>query len=432
MNLLEFPKNFLWGASTSAHQVEGNNHNDWTEWEKKQAEHLAADAPRRFEKTSPVWEQIKHQATDKNNYISGLACDHYRRFEADLDLAKQLGLTAYRFSIEWSRIEPKQGQFNEQEIEHYRELLKAIKARGMVPFVTLWHWTLPLWVSEQGGWRNRRTIEYFSHYVAHVVEAYKNDVKYWVTTNEQESVAGEAYFLGHWPPQQRSLLSYLRVTNNLIDAHRAVYPIIKALDSDAEVGIVNGYVYFDVEHRRALNRLLKSVANWWGYYYSLGRIGRRLDFIGLNYYFHNRINYWFSRNTNEQVSDLGWEIYPGGIYHVLKLLKRFKKPIYITEHGVADGKDKYRAKYIDDSLRQIHRSISEGADVRGYFHWSLLDNFEWDKGFWPRFGLIEIDYATQERKIRDSALHYAEIIKANAVTSNDLNNLTRRKNYARL
>jgi beta-glucosidase len=417
MGVLKFPKDFLWGASTSAHQVEGANHNDWTEWEKTQAKHLAGDAQRRFGKISPVWSEIEPEATDPANYISGQACDHYNRYEEDLDIAKQLGLTAYRFSIEWSRVEPRKGEFDESAIEHYRKMIQAVRQRGMEPFVTLWHWTIPIWVRDEGGWASRKTIDHYTHYVAKAVEELRDDVRFWVTTNEQESVAGEAFLLGHWPPQKRSLLAYLKVTHHLIDAHRAAYPIIKALDPDAQVGIVNGYVHFDSEHKRLVNRVLKNLADWWNYFYALGRIGSRVDFIGLNYYFHNRINYWFGRKAKRQTSDMGWELYPRGIYHVLKLLKRFRKPIYITEHGLADRQDRYRIWYVNQTLREVHRAISEGADVRGYFYWSLLDNFEWDKGFWPRFGLIEVDRKTQRRKLRPSALDYARIIKNNGVQS---------------
>ncbi|MEK7481920.1 MAG: glycoside hydrolase family 1 protein [Patescibacteria group bacterium] len=418
---LIFPARFYWGSSTSAHQVEGNNHNDWTEWEKENAERLAKEAKKKFGYLQN-WPEIKEQAQNPQNYISGRACDYYNRFEEDFDIAKSLGHNAHRFSIEWSRIEPEEGKFNEKEIEHYRKVIKALKSRGIEPFVTLWHWTNPLWIRDIGGWENKKTIEYFLRYVEKIVSKFDYEIKFWITLNEPEIYSSISYLKGEWPPQKRNPLSYLLVIENLIKAHREAYKIIKKIQPAVKVGIAKNNVYFEAYQNKLINRLLKKIIDWWWNFYFLNRIKKYHDFIGLNHYFYNLIkNFKFNQNENREVSDLGWEIYPEGIYYVLKDLKKYGKSIYITENGLADAKDEKRGKFIKEHLYWVNKAIQGGVDVRGYFYWSLLDNFEWDKGFWPRFGLVEVDYSakggsasggkTMKRKIRKSALEYAKIIK---------------------
>lgn len=420
--LFKFPKNFYWGAAASAHQVEGGNNNDWSVWEKENAEWLAGEV----KKKRPKWQQEKFpEMLDPRNYVSSRACGHYNRFEEDFDIAKSLGHNAHRFSIEWSRIEPAEGKFNEAEIEHYRKVIRSLRERGMEPFVTLWHWPVPLWLRDKGGWESRETPKYFARYAEKIVSEFKNDVKFWVTLNEPEVYTSLSYLIGIWPPQKKNPISYFLVLRNLIKAHRAVYEAIKKIRPDAQVGIAKNNVYFSTDSDSFQNQLLKRLADWWWNSYFLNQISnrvyKRLDFIGLNYYFHNNIKYnplagpagWFNQNENKIVSDIGWELYPEGIYHVLKDLQKYGKPVYITENGLADAKDEKRGWFIKESLKNVHRAIQEGADVRGYFYWSLLDNFEWDKGFWPRFGLVEVDYKSMERKIRPSAKAYAEICKNN-------------------
>ncbi|PIP92029.1 beta-glucosidase [Candidatus Wolfebacteria bacterium CG18_big_fil_WC_8_21_14_2_50_39_7] len=407
---LKFPKGFYWGSATSAHQVEGNNVNDWSEWEKKNAERLAKEAK---EKWQP-WQQEKFpEMFNPENYISGRACDHYHLYEQDFDIAKKLGHNAHRFSIEWSRIEPEQGKFNEKEIEHYRKVILALKKRGIEPFVTLWHWTNPLWIRDIGGWENKKITDYFERYAEKISNALGENVKFWITLNEPEIYASNSYFAGVWPPQKKNLFAYLRVLNNLIKAHRKAYGVIKKANSNSKIGIAKNNIYFEAYQNKLVNRVLKKFIDWWWNFYFLNRIRNHQDFIGLNHYFHNRINYGFNKNENKKISDIGWELYPEAIYYVLKDLKRFNKPIYITENGLADGGDKKRSWFILESLKNIGKAINEGVNVRGYLHWSLMDNFEWDKGFWPRFGLVEVNYKTLERKIRPSALQYAKICKTN-------------------
>ncbi len=417
-NRIKFPDGFLWGAATAAHQVEGGNTNDWSQWEKKNAARLAKEAEAYWKK----WQREKFPEMLKpENYISGRACDHYNRYEEDFDLAKEMGHNTHRFSIEWSRIEPEEGKFNQEEIEHYRKVIRALKGRGIEPFVTLWHWTMPIWFTGMGAFGKRKNIKYFVRFCETMVEELKDEVKFWIVLNEPEIYAAHGYFNGQWPPQKRNIFIYLKVLKNLARAYKAVFFAIKKIANSTSVGISKNNVYFE--------GWLSPLVNWWWNFCFLNIIKNYLDFIGLNYYFHNRIKGCrFNQNKNKETTDMGWEIYPEGIYHVLMGLKKYQKPVYITENGLADADDKQRAKFVIDHLKFIHKAISEGVDVKGYFHWSLLDNFEWDKGFWPRFGLIEVDYETLERKPRPSCRIYAEIAKQNELTPDITNKAEKEKN----
>ncbi len=363
---------FYWGAATSAHQVEGGNTNDWSEWEKKKG--------------------IEH---------SGKACDHYHRFREDFDIARSLGHNAHRFSIEWSRVEPEEGKFNEKEIEHYREIVRALRERGLEPFVTLWHWTIPLWFRDRGGWLAKDAPELFARYVEKVVSmlggptAKFDAVRFWITLNETNVYTGQGYWNGSWPPGKGSLVRYIVANHHLSQAHHAAYKVIKSINPRSEVGVAHSMIYF----MKFPARLKKF---FWNHFF-LNSIQKNQDFVGVNYYHSDR-------DTSTR-SDMGWPIDPEGFYEVLKDAARYQQPIYVLENGIADAKDEKREKFIQDHIAAIQKAMHEGADVRGYFYWSLLDNFEWDKGFGPRFGLVEMDYKTMERRIRSSALEYKKIIE---------------------
>ena len=380
--ILKFPEGFLWGTATSAYQVEGRIEN--SDWSK--------------------------------DFPAGIACNHYELYERDFDLLKSLNQNAYRFSIEWSRIESKEGKFNEKEIEHYKKVITTLKEIGIEPFVTLWHWPIPIWLRNKGGWQYGKIPDYFARYTEKIVNAFGSDVKFWITLNEPEIYARYSYLSGVWPPQKKNLISYLLVIHNLIRAHRKAYKIIKKLNQSAQIGIAKNNTYFEAYQNKLINRVLKKNIDWWRNFYFLNRIKNHQDFIGLNHYLHNRINYGFNKNENEKVSDMRRELYPEAIYYVLMDLKRYNKPIYITENGLADAGDQKRGWFILETLKNVSRAIGEGVDVKGYLHWSLMDNFEWDKGFWPRFGLLEIDYKTLERKVRPSANFYRDICVANEIT----------------
>lgn len=408
MNFDRFPKNFLWGASTSAHQVEGNNKNDWTSFENKNAISMAENA----KKMGFFLDKFSKDAQKPSNYISGLACCHAENFDSDFYLANKIGLNAYRFSIEWSRIEPEKGKFDKNAIDHYKKVIRVLRTYKIEPVVTLWHWTLPVWFAQRGGFLKRKNVKYFLRFVKRMAFELKDEVKYFVTLNEPEIYSMNSYFRGIWPPQKKGLVNFYKVTQNLILAHVGSYILIKKMNREAEVGIAKNNTYFEIGKPSFTNKALKKIADKYWNDYFLQKISKYQDFIGLNYYFRNRIEGWFNKNRNARTSDLGWDLYPRGIYYVLRDLQKYKKPILITENGLADAQDKNRSWFLTETIKSIAKAIDEGVDVRGYLHWSLIDNFEWDKGFWPRFGLIEIDYKTQKRKIRSSAEEYGRIIQS--------------------
>jgi beta-glucosidase len=405
-----FPKGFFWGASTASHQVEGGTKNDWSEWEKKNATRLAKEAESKF-RFLANWKEIAGDATNPENYISGEACDHYHRYKEDFTLAKELLHTATRFSIEWSRIEPRRGVFSEEGIAHYRQIVATCREMGLEPFVTLNHWTLPLWLSDEGGFSSSKFPHYFARFTQKVVTALGEQVTFWITLNEPDVVSSYAYIKGAWPPQKKSFVEYYVVLKNLIKAHRAAYQCIKKIQPKASVGIAKHQVVFEIKRRTFVNKVLFCGAQYFWNRWFLHKIVAYQDFIGLNFYERNVIDNGFHKNENLKVTDMGWEFYPDALYEALVELKQYKKPIYITENGLADAKDMQRGEFITRSVKAIERALGAGVDVRGYLYWSLLDNFEWDKGFWPRFGLIEVDYKTKARTIRPSAYTYRDIIK---------------------
>jgi beta-glucosidase len=395
---LNFPPQFFWGCATSAHQIEGGLLNDWTEWEK---------SPRRLA-------DLARKQLDPLDFISGRAANSYTDDNADLRCLEDLHANAYRFSLDWSRIEPTEGQFDTEALEHYLQFIKKLRARQIEPFVTLWHWPLPLWLSAKGGWENKEIAFYFNRFVAQVVNYLNAEVNFWITLNEPMVYAAQSYLVGEWPPQKKSPLRTWRVINNLAAAHRAAYQTIKGIDAGNKIGIAKHNQYFEAQGNKLINRGLKVLADWWWNERFLNKIKDQQDFIGLNYYFHNLVNYGFSRQYfYQKKSDLDWGLHPEGIYYLLQDLKKYHKPIYITENGLADKGDQHRAWYIREILTNIHRAIGDGAEVKGYFHWSLIDNFEWLYGFHPRFGLYEVNYQTFERTPRPSAKFYADICQHN-------------------
>jgi beta-glucosidase len=414
MSKLFFPPGFLWGAATAAHQVEGGNHNNWTEWEKENAVRLAQEAEAKFGHLSN-WVEIEKEATNPENYLSGSACDHYHRYTEDFNIAQSLGHNAHRFSIEWSRIEPEFGKFDEKEIEHYRQVIASLRARGIEPFVTLWHWTLPLWLAKEGGIAAKNFPCYFEYYVEKIVRALGSDVTFWITLNEPDVILAHGYLRGTWSPQKRNVFLYIKSLYSLKHAHQKAYAVIKKYAPQAQVGIAKHQISFKIAHPTLINRFLKYITDLLWNRLFLNLIRDEQDFIGLNHYNRNVINNGFYKQQSAILTDIGWEYWPDSIYQALMELKPYGKPIYVTENGLADANDKLRKMFIRISLTALHQAIQDGAQVRGYLHWSLLDNFEWDKGFWPRFGLVAVDYATKQRTIRESALEYAKICKENAL-----------------
>lgn len=387
--VFKFPDGFLWGAASASYQVEGGiSNNDWAK-----------------------------AAEDGRIMPAGKSTDHYHRYKEDFDIAKSLGHNSHRISIEWSRIEPEEGKFDHKEIEHYKNVIKAMRERGLTPLITLWHFTLPLWFANRGGFASKESPAFFSRYCKHVVDELNEEGIIWTTMNEPIVWSTFAYLWGQWPPFELFKTGvFLKVIRNLIKSHKHAYNEIKETTPSASVGIVKNNMYMHVSRYSRFNPFLyvNRIFNdyFWNRYF-MNKVKDHIDTIGLNYYFHTE----FGRKEKYVKSDMGWDLYPEGITHVLKDLKKFNKPIYITEAGIADEKDHFRAEYIKDLVVAINKAIEDGVDVRGYMYWSLLDNYEWLFAYSKKFGLVEVDPKTFERKIRSSAYEYKKICESNSVTT---------------
>ncbi|MDD5044462.1 MAG: family 1 glycosylhydrolase [Candidatus Omnitrophica bacterium] len=389
--MLEFPKEFFWGSAIAAHQVEGGNiHNDW--WD------------------SEIKGVFK--------FPSGNACRHYELFRQDFDLARQLNQNALRFSIEWSRVEPRPGEFNEAEIQHYKDVVLALRERKIEPVITLHHFTNPVWFNQLGGWQNKKAVDYFLGFVEKVVNALSSDVKYWVTINEPMIYLYFGYSLGIWPPHKKGILNTISSYKSLVRAHVKAYRVIHTVYKnknlpEPKVSIAANLRYFMPCKDDFTTRLAVHMRDRLYNFYFLEDIHKAgaLDYIGVNYYTKEDVP---AKSGCAQVekNSLGWDIYPAGFYELLLKLKKFKLPVFILENGICTVDDDQRWKYIYEHLKSLHRAMEAGIEVLGYLYWSLMDNFEWDKGFGPRFGLIDIDYNTYERKIRESAQKYAQVCLA--------------------
>lgn len=403
----QFPKGFYWGAATASYQVEGGIENcDWAQ--------AARDG-----KVPPC----------------GRACDHYNRYEADFDIAKSLGHNAHRFSLEWARIEPEQGKFDEKEIEHYRAVLGSLHARGITPFITLWHFTLPLWFSESGGFERKDSPEIFARYCAFVVSRLGDLCSDFSTINEPSVYGSNGWLRGSWPPFKRFALTDLvaitnsgkqyearptkglgpvflwrRVMKNLARGHNAAYREIKKLPHKTNINFVHHVIVFDANWN-PFNKLKAAIANWQWTHVFMKRTTGHYDSIGLNYYFYTK----FGDKRPWRKTDMDWNFAPEHIYDALHILKRYQKPIYISEAGLADAADTGRAEYIHKQVEAAWRAIQDGIDVRSHIYWSLMDNYEWALGYDKRFGLLEVNYETLERTVRPSAAVYKRICEANAV-----------------
>jgi beta-glucosidase len=409
-----FPNDFFWGASTASHQVEGNNHNQWSVWELENASELAHTAHRRLS-WLPVWNEVKDLAEDPENYVSGSGIDHYRRYEEDFSLAKKMNLNAFRFGIEWSRIEPEEGVWNQEEIDHYKKYIATMRKQGLEPFFNIWHWTVPVWFAEKGGFKYRKNRKYFTRFVKKVADSLLDDVEYVITLNEPNVYTSFSYLTGEWVPEEKSPLSFMRVYWNLVQCQRDAYKILKKAKPSLQVGIAAQLA--NIQSKRPHNPIDNITTKWMRYFWNwwfLNRIRHSQDFVGINYYFSDYYKGFGERiNPSVPVNDLGWYMEPEGLHPLLvRTWHHYKKPIYITENGLADSRDEYRRWWIEETIIAIERALSEGVQVKGYFHWSLLDNFEWKYGWWPRFGLIAVDRKNgMKRTLRPSAKWFSDKLK---------------------
>lgn len=417
-----YPKDFMWGGSTASHQVEGNTYNQWTVWELQHARELAKTAETRLNWT-PEWEKFKDEANRPENYLSGNGIEHYGRYKHDFDILQKLNLNSFRFGIEWSRLEPEEGAWNIEAIVHYREYIEELLSRNIEPVLNLWHWTLPVWFTEKGGFEKRANLRYFDRFVQKVCEELPiKKLKYVITLNEPNVYASFGYATGEWPPNKKNWLLFLRVYYNLTVAHKHAYKILKKHKKGLQVGVAQQLA--NIQPKRPQNLLDNIATKWMRYFWNwwfLNRIDRMQDYVGFNYYFTDyysfgqykgKKNAFFHRdNPGVPKNDLGWYMEPEGIYPLLvRVNAHYKKPIIITENGLADADDKHREWWIEETLVAMERALSEGIELKGYFHWSLLDNFEWAYGWWPRFGLVAVDRETMKRTVRPSAKYFADRI----------------------
>jgi beta-glucosidase len=410
----KFPHGFLWGASTSAHQVEGGNHNQWSVWELAHASERAKSAESRYGHL-PNWPEIKSRAQNPENYVSGKGVDHFNRYEEDFDLLKKLNLNTLRFGIEWSRLEPTEGRWDEEAVEHYKKYIEGLKKRNIEPVLNIWHWSMPLWFTDKGGFDKRANLKYFDRLVEKIAEEYGKSLSYVITLNEPNVYASFSYLTGLWPPQEKNILRTAKVYYILTKVHRRSYKILKKHNPKLQVGIASQLANIQAKRPHNLFDELstKSMRYGWNWWF-LRRVRRHQDFVGLNYYFTDYYTGLFQRrNPKVPLNDLGWYMEPEGLYPLLlRVWARFKKPILVTENGVADMNDEYRRWWIEESVVAMQRAISEGVDLRGYFHWSLLDNFEWADGWWPKFGLVAVDRKHgMKREVRPSAKWFASVIE---------------------
>jgi beta-glucosidase len=385
----DFPSGFLFGAATSAHQVEGGNDGcDWWAWEQRGG----AREP------------------------SGGACDHYRRYPEDIALLKELGLGSYRFSVEWARVEPEEGRFDEAALRHYRDMVERCRELGVEPIVTFHHFTLPTWLSVRGGVLARDSSRLFARYCRAVAEALTGRVTWVVTINEPMVLVLMGYVQGLWPPGKRPASQVIKAARRLVSWHEEAFAAIREVDPAMRLGIAKHWIDFrpldpgDPVHRLG-RRLQHHLFNRW----YLDRVKSHCDFIGINYYARQ-----YTTGPLRQVplaspdaprTEMGWSIVPEGLRLALAEASGYGLPLIVTENGIACRDDDERIRYIDRHLAAVHEAIAAGADVRGYQYWSLLDNFEWAEGYRPKFGLVAVDLETQERTVRDSARHYGEIAR---------------------
>jgi beta-glucosidase len=371
---------FLWGVATSAHQVEGGNHlNDWAYWE-----------------------------TRGRVPAAGAAADHWHRWPDDLEAFRALGLNAYRFSVEWSRIEPTPGRFDEDALDHYRAMAAGCVARGLTPLVTLHHFTLPAWLAARGGFLASDAVARFTAYVERVAAALP-DVLLWVTINEPGVYAVMGYLRGVWPPFERHPVRMATVTSRLIEAHRAAYAVLKRRRPDVRVGLAHNMLYILPDTSAWVNRAAAALTHRLFNLNVVNRIGHWQDFIGLNYYSPAWVGWRHPADPHltrpgRPVTDMGWAFAPEGLGYLLDTVwRRYRRPIVVTENGIATEDDALRRTYLAAHLEALGQARRRGADVRGYFYWSGLDNYEWVEGFRPRFGLYYVDYRTQERRLKPGA-----------------------------
>lgn len=411
---LALPEGFLLGAATAAHQVEGDNkHCDW--WD---------------------FEQRGLLPFQSNN-----SCDHYNLYERDFDIAQALGHNCHRLSVEWARIECADGQWNDSAVSHYADVFKALRDRGLEPIVTLNHFTLPAWALKAGGWTSIQTVKKFARFAERFVSQVGREVRYWLTINEPTVYVQQAYINGEWPPlESNSWRHALKALKNLSKAHVLAYQRIKAISPASVVGFAHSALDIQpCDPDKQSDRLSAAVRDFILnklFFRMIGVSQRRsensrhnLDFIGINYYTRCcvkagtigpsllvgracKLNHHVESGVR---SSIGWEVYPRGLVAVLDRFSAYGIPMFITENGIATEDDTLRCRFLLEHLQVVAAALAQGKNILGYVHWSLIDNFEWHHGYEPRFGLMEVDFESFERRARPSAELFSQICQSRRV-----------------
>lgn len=427
---MDFPKDFLWGAASSAPQIEGA----WDE-----------------DGRSPsIWDNVPANRI-KDGSSCHTACDHYHRYREDIALMGQMGLKSYRFSVSWSRIQPEPGKVNPKGIAFYNSLIDELLAAGIEPMITIFHWDLPMWAHKQGGWKNEKIVDWLRDYTKILVEAFSDRVQYWMTINEPQVFIMSAYVMGNFAPFEHRVFTFRKHLRHALLAHgRAVQTIRAYARKSPIIGLAMASTTYipDGDSAEALEdarqkSFLSMVGQGSNSLYmdpivfgsptgmlkgtlrkeDLKIISEPIDFIGLNIYTPS--NGMFRKTkapeNGETDTQMGWKIDSRCMYWTIRqYYDRYHLPIMVTENGLslpdtvsADGQvhDNARIEYLKDFLPGVGQALSEGIPVLGYQYWSVMDNFEWCQGYEPRFGLIHVDYTTQKRTIKDSGFAYRKIIE---------------------
>lgn len=385
-----FPNGFVWGTATAAHQVEGGTwNNDWWEFE--------------------------HTPGSGTTEPAGDACDHFWRYPSDIAMLADFGFGAYRFSLEWSRIEPDEGEFSRSALDHYRRMCATTREAGLIPVVTFHHFTTPRWAVTDGGWTDPAIVDRFARFCDVAVTALGDDIGMACTINEPNIVSLMGHMVGAFPPGHRDLGEYATANEHLKAAHRKGYDAIKSGPGDFPVGstIAMGDWWIP-EGSEATLEMTRQMHE-----------GQHLDaaagddFVGVQAYSRTRLDASglpMGPEAGVEVLDMGYEYWPEALEVSIRYAaEKTGSPIYVTENGIGTGDDTQRIRYVTDALGGLRRCLDDGLDVRGYFYWSLLDNFEWVLGYRPRFGLLGVDRVTQVRTPKPSAGWLGEIARTNTL-----------------
>ena len=405
---LKFPAGFLWGTASAAHQVEGyNRNNDWWQWEQVPGHIAGGDS-------------------------SLVACDHYRRYREDFRLLRKMRNNAHRLSIEWSRVEPRPGEFDVRALRHYRDVLSELREQGLAPMLTLHHFTSPTWFTRRGGWEAGDAPAAFLRFVRRVVAELGDLVELWCTINEPSIYAANGWMVGEFPPGRRGdVVAFYRVLAHLREAHELAYRAIHEALPEARVGLSHHKFLFLPASGARRDRWAAGTAQAFMDRWPVrpGRFQRvwdaSCDWVGVAHYWGQlaafdplRPQEQFIRRFNDPalpLTEMGWASHAPWMRSVLNEVRSLGKPVYVTENGISTADDTVRARYLVEILEQVHSAIGDGVDVRGYFHWTAFDNFEWARGYAQRFGLISVDRASLEREVKASGRLYARIAAANAL-----------------